>query len=76
MNGNGLVQLMKVGNSIRHNRVKVGQFFFIIDLREIFFRFRVGGGGGKALKISFFFFNISRTNSKTSNVNQHSVLIL
>ena len=41
-----------------------------------------GGGGGKALKMTSqlvifrAFFNISRTKSKTSNVNQQSVLNL
>ena len=67
-------------------------FRTLVDLREIFFRFRVGGEGvtkkssendqltNDQLTGHFqsFFFNISRTNSKTSNlkVNQPSVLNL
>ena len=60
-----------------------------VDLRDFFFRLRVGGGGGtkKRRKKSsendqltghfqsfYLFFNISRTNGNTSKVNQQSIL--
>ena len=38
--------------------VAEARFFLLVDLREFFFRYRVGGGGGgiKKLFFSFFFF--------------------
>ena len=56
-------------------------FFLLIDLWDFVFRFRVGGrikSSENDQLIGHFqnFFNISRTNSKTSKVNQHSVLSL
>ena len=68
-----------------------GRIILFFDLQDFFFRFRVGGGGGgggrtgkKALKMTpvdwsfseLLFFNIFRTNRKTSKVNQQSVLNL
>ena len=62
------------------------RIFLLVDLRDFFFRFRVGGWkivNKKALKMTSWlvifwaFFNISRIkNSKTSKVNQQSVLNL
>ena len=61
------------------------RIILLIDSKEIFFRFRVGGGGTreKSSKMtsvdwsfSEYFLNISRTNSKTSKINQQSVLNL
>ena len=62
------------------------RFFLLVDLPEFFFRFRVGGTKKRRKKSSendqlsghflSIFFNISRTNSKTSKVNQQSVLNL
>ena len=49
------------------------RIFLLVDLKELFFRFRVGGTKKKK-KIFFFFFNISRKNSKTGKANQLSVL--
>ena len=46
------------------------RIFLLVDLKELFFRFRVGG----TKKKNFFFFNISRKNSKTGKANQLSVL--
>ena len=56
------------------------RIFLIVDLQDYFFRFRVGRRGEKLkmttghsaghLQRFFSFFNISRTNSKTSKVNQ------
>ena len=46
------------------------RFFLLVDLKELLFRFRVGGRN----KINIFFFNISRKNSKTGKANQLSVL--
>ena len=45
------------------------RIFLLVDLKELFFRFRVGG-----TKKIFFFFNISRKNSKTGKANLLSVL--
>ena len=53
----------------------LGQIFLLVDLGDFFFRFRVVGAGKKAPKIQLFL-NISRTNSKTSKVNQQSALNL
>ena len=56
--------------------------FFIMGFTGFFFRFRVGGGGRKNKQKPSendqltFFFIISRTISKTSKVNQQSVLNL
>ena len=47
------------------------RIFLLVDLKELFFRFRVGGTKKKKI---FFFFNISRKNSKTGKANQLSVL--
>ena len=61
------------------------RFFLLVDLQDFFFRFKVGVEGGtkkinkKALTGHFkaFFFLISpEKNSKTSMVNQQSVLNL
>ena len=46
------------------------RIFLLVDLKELFFRFRVGGTKKKI----FFFLNISRKNSKTGKANQLSVL--
>ena len=59
--------------------------FFLFELRDFCFRFRVRAGDGLTGQFQsfffwtghfqlFFFFNISRTNSKTVKVNQQSVL--
>ena len=48
------------------------RIFLLVDLKELFFRFRVGGTKKKFF--FFFFFNISRKNSKTGKANQLSVL--
>ena len=48
------------------------RIFLLVDLKELFFRFRVGGT--KKNFFFFFFFNISRKNSKTGKANQLSVL--
>ena len=66
------------------------RIFSLVDLRELFFRLRVGGTKKINKKSSendqitghfqsfffffFFFFNISRKNSKTGKANQLSVL--
>ena len=63
--------------------------FLIVDLQNFLFRFRVGGGGAKKEEQKKLisendqltghfrrFFNIARTNSKTGEVNQQSVLNL
>ena len=44
------------------------RIFLLVDLKELFFRFRVGGTKKN------FFLNISRKNSKTGKANQLSVL--
>ena len=63
------------------------RIFLLVDLQEIFFKFRVEETKKKDkssendqltghFQSFYFFFNISRTNSKTSKVNQQSVLNL
>ena len=49
----------------------IPDFFLLVDLRELFADLGSGGGTKKRA-----FFNISRTNSKASKVNQQSVLNL
>ena len=46
------------------------RIFLLVDFKELFFRFRVGGDKKKKK----YFFNISRKNSKTGKANQLSVL--
>ena len=48
------------------------RIILLVDLRDFFFRFIVGGRTKKKKK----FFNVSRTNSLTIKVNQQSVLNL
>ena len=45
------------------------RIFLLVDLKELFFRSRVGGTKKKKI-----FLNISRKNSKTGKANQLSVL--
>ena len=66
------------------NWARWGQNLFVSLFTDFFFRFREGGEGvessennqvtGHFLNFRAFFFNISRKNSKTSKVNQQSVL--
>ena len=51
----------------------LGQNFLLVDLWD-FFSDLGFGGRKKTNKKPFFFFNISINNSKTSKVNQQSVL--
>ena len=67
-------------------KIDKARMFLLVDLRGFFFRFRVWGTKKKkikkALKMTsqlvifraFFFFNISRKNSKTGKANQQYLL--
>ena len=67
-------------------RPSKARIFLLVDLRDFFSRFRVGGRKGNSFEndqltghfqsFLFLFLNISRTNSKTSQVKQQPVLNL